>query len=71
MAARLLMGGVAFVLLMVAELGVSIFAFNRSFAAHLAVYATTPALLGLVGQVAFALFPAFQLVHPGERRPLP
>lgn len=66
--ARLLMGGVAFGLLMTAELGISIFAFNRSFAEHLAVYATAPAMLGLLGQIAFALFPVLQMSRTQAQR---
>jgi hypothetical protein len=54
---RLVMGGLAFVLLMLAELGVSVAAFGRSPAEHLATYRNLPALAGLAAQVGFALFP--------------
>lgn len=54
---RLVMGGLAFALLMLAELGVSVFAFGRSPAEHLAKYRQASALVGLAAQVAFALFP--------------
>jgi hypothetical protein len=33
---------------------------GRSVGGHLAVYATTPAQLGLAAQIAFALFPWLQ-----------
>lgn len=66
--ARLTMGAVAFVVLMAAELGVSTLAFGRSFSAHLNHYRELPAILGLVGQIAFAVFPIIQRKtgHPGE-----
>jgi hypothetical protein len=53
---RLAMGAQAFVLLQAAELGLSI-VLGRSRAQILDAYATTPGLLGLAGQVAFALIP--------------
>lgn len=56
-AARLAMGGLAFALLMVVELGVSVFAFGRDLAAHLAHLSTLPGAAGLAGQLAFALIP--------------
>jgi hypothetical protein len=59
-APRLVMGGVAFALLMLAELGVSVFGFGRSPAQHLASYQTLRAQLGLVAQLGFALFPLIQ-----------
>lgn len=55
--ARLTMGMVAFTLLMVAELGVSIYAFGRTPAEHLATYRSASALLGLAGQIVFAALP--------------
>jgi hypothetical protein len=59
--ASLAMGGIAFTTLMIAELGVSVFGFGRTLAAHLEQYRQLPALLGLVGQVAFAVIPAIQI----------
>ena len=53
---RLVMGGVAFATLMIAELGVSFFGFGRTPFAHLEQYRQLPALLGLAGQIAFAGF---------------
>jgi hypothetical protein len=61
---RLAMGGVAFVLLMVAELGLSILAFGRSAAEHLGTYRSWGAALGLAGQVAFAAFPLARTGSP-------
>jgi hypothetical protein len=60
---RLATGGVAFALLMAAELGVSVLAFSRSVAEHLATYRTWGAALGLAAQVAFAAMP---LVRAGR-----
>jgi hypothetical protein len=51
------MGGVALVLLLGAELGLSVLAFGRTIAEHLASYGSPAGALGLAGQVAFALFP--------------
>lgn len=68
-AAALLMGACAFGLLMIAELSISIVLANRTFLAHLALYSEGSHLLGLAGQVAFALFPMFQTTRccpPGK-----
>ena len=69
-AARLLMGGIAFAMLMLAELGLSVLAFARTPAEHLALYRQAPALLGLAGQLAFAAFPFIQGVAQ-SRMPSP
>jgi hypothetical protein len=58
--ARLVMGSLAFTTLLIAELGVSVFGFGRTPSAHLEQYRQLPALLGLAGQVAFAVIPAIQ-----------
>jgi hypothetical protein len=58
---RLAMGGLAFALLMLAEVGLSVLGLQRTLAEHFQAYLAAPALLGLAGQVAFALFPAVQL----------
>jgi len=55
-----LMGGTAFVLLMLAEASLSIALFGRTIAEHLSLYADAGHLLGLAGQIAFALIPAVQ-----------
>jgi hypothetical protein len=56
-APRLVMGIVAFGLLMIAELGLSMLVFGRSFREVAADLGTPQGWLGLAGQVAFALFP--------------
>lgn len=57
---RALMGAVAFAVLMLAELGVSIWVFHRPLADQLAQYRSTPGITGLVAQVIFATFPYLQ-----------
>jgi hypothetical protein len=54
---RLLMGGLAFILLIPAELSLTIPVPERSVASHFAAYRAAPALIGLAGQLAFALMP--------------
>ena len=61
LAPRLVMGGLAFALLMLAEAGLSILGFGRSLAEHLASYRQAASIMGLLGQLAFASFPAIQL----------
>lgn len=63
LASRLAMGGSAFGLLMLGEAGVSILGFGRTPAEHVMNYATASAIIGLAGQIAFALFPAIQLLY--------
>ena len=55
--ARLTMGATAFLLLMLAELGVSTFLLGRTPAEHLATYRLFDKQLGLAAQLAFAAFP--------------
>lgn len=55
--ARLQMGGTALVLLLLAELGLSLFLLGNSMAEHLDNYRTTAGLVGLAGQLVFAAFP--------------
>ena len=59
-AARLVMGAGAFALLMAGELAISILLAGRSVGGHFALYRDAPHLLGLAGQLAFALFPLLQ-----------
>ena len=64
------MGAAAFVLLMIAELSMSILLANRTFTAHLALYSEGAHLLGLAGQITFSLFPVLQAMRrrtPGRR----
>lgn len=51
------MGGLAFGLLMLAELALGRFGFRRSPAEQLARFRSADGALGLAGQVAFGLFP--------------
>jgi uncharacterized membrane protein len=60
MASRLLMGAVAFALLMSAELGVSVLIFGRSAADFVPEYLSLPGVIGLAAQLAFGLVPAIQ-----------
>lgn len=57
---RLVMGAAAFALLMAAEAGIAAFIFNRTLGEHIASYRLAPKLLGLAGQIAFALFPSLR-----------
>ncbi|MBP6013433.1 MAG: hypothetical protein KBA31_14505 [Alphaproteobacteria bacterium] len=57
---RLAMGVVAFALLMLGELSVSMYGFGRTAADHVASYRTLGAQLGLAAQVLFALMPIAQ-----------
>ncbi len=61
------MGSVAFALLMFGEAGVSIFAFGRTLAEHLAIYASARGVLELGPQLAFALFPLLHLARERSR----
>ena len=54
---RLLMGVVAFVLLMIAELILTVAAFGGTVPGFMAALATPEGALGLAGQVAFAALP--------------
>ena len=63
---RLVMGGSAFILLVIAELGVSILAFGRSMAEHFGTYRSWAAAFGLAAQVVFAAFPLIR--KRGTRR---
>lgn len=54
---RLMMGGAAFAILMLAEAGLSVVAFRQPVSAFVAGWATLPGALGLAGQVAFGFFP--------------
>jgi hypothetical protein len=58
--ASLLMGAIAFAVLMLAELGVSVFVFGNSMVQHLAAYWSVPGAIGLAAQICFATFPSLQ-----------
>ena len=55
--ARTAMGVVEFFVLMLAELGLSVLAFDRSVAQFSAAYGTLPGMIGLAAQIVFAAFP--------------
>lgn len=62
------MGAVAFSLLMLGEAGISSWLAGRSLSEHLALYGQAPHVLGLVGQLGFAGFPWLQSrLRPGCR----
>jgi hypothetical protein len=58
---RTVMGTVAFILLMVAELSISLLLAGLSPTEHLQLYREAPHMLGLAGQIVFALFPSLQI----------
>jgi hypothetical protein len=60
-AARAVMGGLAFALLMLAELAVGALLFGRTPAEHFALYRDASYALGLAAQTAFALMPLVQM----------
>lgn len=60
-AARLLMGAVAFTLLIAAEIALGLGLMNRTLAAQLQEMSAPPALIGLAGQILFAFLPAIAL----------
>lgn len=55
-----LMGTVAFAVLMLAELGTSVFLFGRTMREHFAGFGSVPGAIGLVAQLCFAGFPFLQ-----------
>lgn len=67
-AARAVMGGVAFMLLLSVETLLGAIGFGRSVREHLQRYERLPELLGLLGQVAFAAFPALELLSAHRRQ---
>ncbi len=58
--ARVLIGAVAFWLLMLLELGFSVLVFGETVDHYLAKYSTTPGFIGLAMQVCFATLPWVQ-----------
>jgi hypothetical protein len=64
---RLVMGGAAFALLILGEVGVSILALRRSWESTLAAILSPSGLIGLSAQVAFALLPLLQAVLKRKR----
>jgi hypothetical protein len=60
LAARAVMGGIAFALLMLAELGLGTLLAGRTPGEHFALYRQASYALGLAAQMAFALMPLLQ-----------
>lgn len=60
-AARSIMGAVAFMVLMLAEICLAAFVFGRSVAEHIASYGSVPGAIGLAAQIVFATFPVVQV----------
>lgn len=58
---RIIMGGGAFMLLMLAEASVSTLIFGRSLSEHMAHYRAATGQLGLAGQGVFGLIPLLKL----------
>jgi hypothetical protein len=65
---RIAMGGIAFGLLMVAELALAVVLFGQTPGEHFAAMATLPGALGLAGQIGFAAVPALRHVVADRRR---
>jgi hypothetical protein len=65
---RAAMGTTAFILLMGGEATISLLLAGRSLDEHLELYRHASHLLGLAGQMAFALFPALQIRTDHRRR---
>jgi hypothetical protein len=64
LSARACMGGIAFALLMCAEIGLATFLFRQPAMAYLASFASPAGALGLAGQIAFAMLPVLQMLQP-------
>ncbi|MFM9862239.1 MAG: hypothetical protein ACKVRO_01415 [Micropepsaceae bacterium] len=60
--ARLVMGAVAFALLMAAEFALGIYGFGNTAGEIVSSFARPPGQLGLAGQVGFALMPTLRLI---------
>ena len=60
--ARLIMGGVAFAVLMVAEACLAVFVFGQTVMQYLETFQGAAAYVGLAGQIAFAALPSVQLL---------
>jgi hypothetical protein len=58
---RAVMGAFAFALLMAGEVAISLLLAGRSLTEHVQLYQEASHILGLAGQIAFALFPVLQI----------
>jgi hypothetical protein len=61
---RLVMGATALVCVLLEELALGTLAFGQSFSTFFGQYSTVPGLMGLAGQVVFALMPLVRRVAP-------
>ena len=53
-------GAIALALLILAEVGVSVFVFGNSLGDYAATYRTRAGTVGLIAQIIYALFPVLQ-----------
>lgn len=67
-APRLVMGGTAFALLILAEFALAVLAFGQAPAAYAARLSSPAGLIGFAGQVIFALMPLIHHAHGGAQR---
>lgn len=67
MSARIAMGGTAFALLMLAEFALATLGFGQSPSAFVSGFREPHALLGLLGQIGFALMPWLQRGRANDR----
>jgi hypothetical protein len=65
---RLLMGAVAFSVVIAGEAAIAVFGLGRTLAMHLGAYMTAKGVLELLPQLGFAVFP---LLHLFRERPQP
>ena len=61
---RLIMGATALACVLLEEMALATLAFGQSFATFAGQYLTLPGLMGLAGQVVFALIPLVRRVTP-------
>lgn len=68
---RLTMGGVALLILLLAETLLAVFLFGRAPREYLAAFGTVPGMIGLAGQLVFGLIPLLQIwaVDPSRHGP--
>jgi hypothetical protein len=64
MQSRILMGGSAFLLLILSEILLSLLVFDRTAGEYFQGFTTLAGLVGLLGQIAFGFIPILQRVGP-------
>ena len=62
-------GAIAFVLLMIAELALGVFGFGQTLRVWLLGFTHAPGLIGLAGQIGFAIMPALVWRRGGDMSP--